>query len=286
MVRVALHVDPTRRPRGRRLRNGALDHRRGSDPDARNPGQHRQAELHDQPDELRLSLGALEGVGDQGTAAAFSSYFHVVNCAGLGFKPRMSITQLGGGKSTGRSKNPSLRFDLRTREGDANIKSIAVTLSKAFEVDQRHLGNICSKLQLEREHCAGRQPIGTVKTETPLLEKPLEGPAYAVSGYGGLPHVVFILGGQVTLLPEARSKTVNGGHLRTTVSVVPDAPIGHFRLNLYGGKRGYLTNTRSLCSAPVVSEVEYVGQNGKTVTQQVSAKTSCGAKAARRHRGA
>ena len=190
--------------------------------------------------------------------------------------PKMSITQLGGHKATARSQDPSLRFDLRTREGDANLKSLAVTLPKAFEIDQRHLGNICSKAQLETEHCAGRQAIGIASTETPLLEKPLEGPAYAVSGYGKLPHVAFILGGQVTIVPEATSSSVKGGHLRTEVPVIPDAPIGHFRLTLFGGAHGYIGNTRSLCAAPTATTVEYTAQNGKTLTQKVTTKTACG----------
>ena len=105
-----------------------------------------------------------------------------------------------------RARTPALRFDLNTRPGDANIKSIAVTLPNAFEIDQRHLGNICSEAELEATQCAGRQPIGTVNDETPLLEQPLEGPVYAVSGYGGLPHVAFILDGQVTSCPRAESE--------------------------------------------------------------------------------
>jgi hypothetical protein len=221
---------------------------------------------------------ASDGIGDQGAVANFSSYFHAVNCATLGFKPKMTIKQLGGKGETGRSQNPSLRFDLRTQPGEANLKSVAVTLPKAFEIDQRHLNNLCSRAQLVAEHCAGRAAIGTVSTETPLLEAPLAGPAYAVSGFGGLPHIAFILSGQVTLIPEAMSTTVNGGHLKTVVPTVPDAPIGHFRLTLFGGKRGYLANTRSLCSAPAITTVEYTGQNGKTASQRVQTKAACGSK--------
>ncbi len=106
-----------------------------------------------------FSVGS-EGIGDQGTAVAFSSYFHAVNCAALPFAPKMTITQLGGHKATARGKDPSVRFDLSTRAGDANIKSIAVTLPNALEIDQNHLGNICSRSELETTHCAGRQPIG------------------------------------------------------------------------------------------------------------------------------
>jgi hypothetical protein len=220
-----------------------------------------------------------QGIGDQGTLAEFSSPFHVDNCETMPFKPKMSIEQLGGKGQTARAQDPSMRFNLTTRHGDANIKSVAVTLPKAFAIDQRHLSNICSKSQLAADHCAGRQAIGTVSVETPLLEKPLSGSAYAVSGFGKLPHLAFILGGQVTLIPEAESKSVNQGHLKTSVPIIPDAPIGKFHLTLFGGKRGYLTNTRSLCASPAVTTVEYVAQSGKKMTERVTAKTACGSKA-------
>jgi hypothetical protein len=228
-----------------------------------------------------------QGIGGEGTAVSFSSFFNVVNCETLGFKPRMTIRQLGGIKGTRRSKDPGVQFDLRTRSGDANIKSVGVTLPKTFEIDQRHLGNICSRAQLETESCAGRQAIGTVMTETPLLDAPLAGPAYAVSGFGKLPHVAFILAGQVTLVPEAESASTASGKLRTVVPIVPDAPVGHFRLNLFGGKRGYLANTGSLCAAAAVTQVDYVAQNGKTRSERVKLNTACasgGKKKHKRHR--
>ena len=159
----------------------------------------------------------------------------------------MTIKQVGGRKSTRRAANPSLQFDLTTRPGDANIKSLSVTLSSAFEIDQRHLGNICTEKELAATQCAGRQPIGEATTTTPLLDQPLSGPVYAVSGSGGLPRLAFLLNGQVNLLPRADAKTVKGGRLQTTVPVVPDAPIGHFHLIVFGGKHGYLANTRDLC---------------------------------------
>jgi hypothetical protein len=218
---------------------------------------------------------ASQGIGDQGTVADFSSYFQAVNCKLLAFKPKMSIKQLGSRRATGRSKNPSLRFDLRTRNHDANIKQVSVTLPKAFAIDQRHLGNICSKTQLANELCKGRQAIGNVRVDTPLLDNPLTGPAYAVSGFGKLPHVAFILNGQVTIIPQAESSSVNNGHLKTVVPIVPDAPIGHFRLTLYGGKRGYLVNTRNLCASAAVTKVSYTAQSGRTLTQKVPTKTPC-----------
>jgi hypothetical protein len=216
-----------------------------------------------------------QGIGDQGTVTDFSSYFQAVNCATLPFKPSVKMKQLGGRKATRRAVNPGLQFDLRTRAGDANVKSVSVTLPSAFEIDQRHLGNICSEKELAEKECAGRTPIGTSSTTTPLLDQQLSGAVYAVSGSGGLPRLAFILNGQVDLLPRANTTTVGGGRLKTTAPLVPDAPIGHFSLTVFGGKTGYLINTRNICQHAPVVKVGFTGQNGKTVTQQVQVKTAC-----------
>jgi hypothetical protein len=217
-----------------------------------------------------------KGSGDQGTVADFSSYFQAANCADLGFKPQMAMRYLSGGKV--RAKNPSLEFQLKTRPGDANIKSVAVTLSKAFAIDQRHLGNLCSETELVQSKCAGRAAIGTATTKTPLLDQPLAGPVYAVSGKGGLPRLAFVLNGQVPLVPRAKSSSVDKGALKTVVPTIPDAPIGDFRLTLLGGRKGYLINTRSLCAHPVMSTVEYVAQSGRKLTQNVKTKAPCATK--------
>jgi hypothetical protein len=222
-----------------------------------------------------------QGVGDQGAVTDFSSYFNAVDCSTLPFKPKMTVRQFGGSKKTRRAANPQMQFDLRTRKGDANIKSLTVTLPTAFEIDQRHLGNICSEKELTAKDCEGRTPIGRATTETPLLDQPLSGLVYAVSGSGGLPKLAFILDGQVSLVPRAETRTViknDAARLRTTVPVVPDAPIGHFSLTVFGGKAGYLVNTRSLCGHPPVAKVSYTAQSGKTRSQSVRIGASCGKK--------
>jgi hypothetical protein len=229
---------------------------------------------------------ASQGIGDQGTVANFSSRLQAVNCATLPFKPKMTVHVLGARKNTRRAVDPSLQFDLTTRPGDANIRSLAVTLSNAFEIDQGHLANICSEKELAATQCAGRQAIGTATTTTPLLDRPLAGPVYAVSGSGGLPRLAFLLKGQVNLLPRADTETIGGGRLQTTVPVIPDAPIGHFHLVLYGGKQGYLVNTRDLCTHRPLTQINYNAQNGKTRTQAIRVKAPCGKRQAQAKRHA
>jgi hypothetical protein len=106
---------------------------------------------------------------------------------------------------------------------------------------------------------------------------------YAVSGSGGLPRLAFVLNGQVNLMPRGDADTVKGGRLKTTVPVVPDAPIGHFHLTVFGGKHGYLANTRSLCAHAPIAQIAYKGQNGKAYSQKVKVKARCRKPGGRHH---
>jgi hypothetical protein len=230
---------------------------------------------------------ASQGIGDQGSITDFSSFFHTVNCAPLRFKPKMVVKEVGSRRTTRRAANPRMQFDLRTRTGDANLRSLAVTLPPAYAIDQRHLGNICSEKELAADRCAGRTPIGRAWTATPLLDERLEGLVYAVSGSGGIPKLAFVLDGQVNLLPRAETTTMAGkggsGKLRTAVPVIPDAPIGHFRLTVFGGKRGYLTHTRDICAQAPVTRIDYVAQNGRTYSQKAKVSADgCGRRSSRR----
>jgi hypothetical protein len=97
-----------------------------------------------------------------------------------------------------------------------------------------------------------------------------------VSGFGRLPRLVFVLAGQVTILPQAESSSQKDGRLRTIVPVIPDAPVGHFRLTLLGGAQGYLINSKDLCRHGGAVRVEFEGQNGKSWAQRIKPKLPCG----------
>ena len=132
--------------------------------------------------------------------------------------------------------------------------------------------------QLVATECAGRTAIGFATARTPLLDQPLSGSVYAVSGSGGLPRLAFILNGQVKILPRADTVTAGGGRLKTTVPVIPDAAVGHFTFDLFGGKNGYLVYTRAICANRPLARVGYTAQNGKARSEAVRVKSPCGGK--------
>jgi hypothetical protein len=105
-----------------------------------------------------------------------------------------------GAQGIHRSDHPNLSFNLAgTPLGGANLKSVAVLLPQSFQIDQANLGNICSETQLATNECAGRNTLGTASATTPILDTPLSGPVYAVSGSGGLPKLAVIVHGPPTM---------------------------------------------------------------------------------------
>ena len=110
--------------------------------------------------------------------------------------------------------------------------------------------------------------------ESPLLEKPLEGPVLIRSSVHRLPDLVIALRGQVRVDLVAQVSSVHE-RLRASFKALPDVPISRVRLDLKGGKRGLLENSENLCQEPQSARVRMVGQNDKVHIVSVPAGAEC-----------
>ncbi|HET6578228.1 MAG TPA: hypothetical protein VFG66_07895 [Gemmatimonadales bacterium] len=199
--------------------------------------------------------------------------YQAADCASLAFKPRLFLKLRGG---TRRSAHPALRSVLVPREGDANIGRAVVTLPPSEFIDNAHINNPCTRVQFNADACPKSSILGTARATTPLLDAPLEGPVYFRSNGGerNLPDIVADLKGQfrVILVGFVDSKNAR---IRTTFANPPDAPVTKFQLNLFGGKRGLLVNSRDLCKAKLRARLALSGQNGRRSNSNPVVKTSC-----------
>ena len=212
-----------------------------------------------------------QGIGDQGTVTDFSSYFDAVNCSTLPFKPTMSShaarrpqgDQAGGEPDLAvRPEHPRRRrqHQIALRDAVERFRDRPATPRQPLHARKNWwppsaLGDSRSARRRRRPRCStSRCPGRSTRSR----------------GCGGLPRLAFILNGQVNLLPRAETKSIKGGRLQTTVPVVPDAPIGHFHLVVFGGKHGYLAeHPRPLQEARPVVQIAYAAQNGKTRKESV-----------------
>ena len=230
---------------------------------------------------------ALSGVisSSQGQAVAVSAPFQVADCAALAFKPKLSLKLRG---EVSRGSHPRLISTLKARPGDANIARAQVKLPPSAFLDQSHIGTVCTRVQFAAGACPARSIYGKASATSPLLDYPIHGNVYLRSSSHQLPDLVVDLKGPATTPIEValagKTDSVKGA-LRTTFEAVPDAPVGGFRLELFGGKRGLIEMSNGFCQNPKAA-MSFTAQNAKSLEQSPEvAATDCNkAKAhAKRH---
>jgi hypothetical protein len=217
-----------------------------------------------------------------------SSPFQAADCASLGFKPKLALSLTG--KKTHRGALPAFKAVLTyPKQGAyANIARAQVTLPKSEFLEQGHLKNVCTRKVFETgtnpgENCPANSVYGKARAVTPLLEAPLEGPVYLRTGYGTkLPELAAALNGpqiSITLagkIDSVHTKGSEGSRIRNTFSVVPDAPVEKFTLELKGGKKGLLVNSTDVCKGTHKALAAFTGQNGKLDEYEPALTAQCG----------
>jgi hypothetical protein len=169
--------------------------------------------------------------------------------------------------------------------GGANIAKAVVTLPPTEILDNAHLKYPCTRVQFNAGACPPGSVLGTATAVTPLLEQPLSGPVYLMTGFGHqLPDVVADLKGQIEVLLDGKVGATKAGGLQTTFDSVPDAAVTKFTLKLKGGKVGLLQNITSVCHGKPKATVLFDGQNGKTADQSPRVKAACGSSRHRKHK--
>jgi hypothetical protein len=192
------------------------------------------------------------------------SPFQAAECRSLAFKPRLDLSLKGGTKRGG---HPALRGVYRPRAGDANLKDLVLRLPSSAFLDQAHIGTICTRVQFAAgagngEACPPRAIYGKAKAFTPILDEPLEGPVFLRSSNNNLPDFVASLRGLVDVEAVARIDSVRGG-IRATFSDLPDAPITKVIVDMRGGKKGLIVNSRNLCAGTNRADGAFSAQNGR-----------------------
>lgn len=204
---------------------------------------------------------------------ALSSRYQAANCASLDFKPKFSFSLAGG---TRRGDHPALKAVVTPRAGDANFASAVVTLPHSAFLEQAHIRTVCTRVQFAAGQCPKGSIYGRARAVTPLLDEPLEGPVYLRSSSHPLPDLVVSLHGVVDINLVGRIDSVNA-RIRSSFESIPDAPVTKFALEMQGGKKGLVVNSRNLCSHKSHASAEVVGQNGKlTELKPLVRATNCG----------
>ncbi len=191
--------------------------------------------------------------------------------ASLPFEPHAALKAVGG---TVRTDKPDFVIDVTARPGDENIRSVAVNLPPVVLIDSTALGDICGKGELSSNECAEHKPVGSSHVLSPAFQGALTGPVYAVSGFGQLPRLIYLLNGPAHVRLEGRVVS-KGGRIQAGVDDVPDTPLKTFELRINGGKTGYLILSQNICKGDPVADGKFTSQGGQIFTEKIPLTAEC-----------
>jgi hypothetical protein len=210
-----------------------------------------------------------------GQIANLASRFQLGECGRLSFKPKLTLSLKGG---TTRGKHPALTAILMPGANNANLAAISVALPRSEFLDQAHIGTVCTRVQFAADQCPAASIYGKATVTTPLLDYPLVGNVYLRSSDNTLPDLVPDLRGPAyqPLRVEAAGRTdsIKGG-IRNTFDFVPDAPFTKLTLELPGGRKGLLINSKNICKGINRATVKATAHNGAQVTLRPVLKAPC-----------
>jgi hypothetical protein len=200
-----------------------------------------------------------------------SNRFQLGGCESLGFKPKLKLRLFGGTK---RGDYQRLQATFTARPGDANLSYTAVTLPHSVFLAQEHIRTICTRVQFAADACPAGSVYGTATAITPLLKDPVSGPVILRSSDRELPDIVVDLHGQFDVELVGHIDSVKGG-IRNVFDVTPDAQVSKFVLNMFGGQRSLIVNSRDLCKGTQRATVRLAAFNGLRLNQRPKVANGC-----------
>jgi hypothetical protein len=216
-------------------------------------------------------------VSTLGTTTNLASPFQVEGCGGLAFKPSFAAKTTG---KTSKANGASLETTINQPGGQANIKSVLVTLPKQLPSRLTTLQKACPEATFAANPfaCPAGSMVGSARANTPVLPTKMVGPAIFVS-HGGeaFPDLDLVLQADgITVIVVGNTK-ITKGITTTNFATTPDVPVTSVTVSLPTGANSALAANGNLCVPTLIMPTVITGQNGAQFKQNTKiAITGCG----------
>lgn len=214
------------------------------------------------PKQFVATLTAVDG-----RAVTQTAPYQPTGCSGLPFAPRVAARatlHAGGG--------PDLNTVITQGPGEANARSVTVTLPKQFAPNLFAIRRACPQDQFDAGACPAAATIGKATANTSLLPVGLSGPVRLVAPKSGLPQLVADLEGPISIRLVG---TVGLGATTTTkFEGIPDVPLSSFELQLDGGKDSLLSVDGDPCAKAPTLGAAFTSHAGGSLSRSVPVAVS------------
>jgi SMP-30/Gluconolactonase/LRE-like region len=204
----------------------------------------------------------------EGAKATVSSRFQVANCAALPFKPVLTAETHA---HHTHKRGAFLKVSIKAAQGQANLAKVDVTLPKRLPADLATLKKACTGAQFDANPagCPKEATVGSVVVHTPVLSKPLTGPAIFVSHGGAqFPDLALVLQGEGITIIQEGSTSISKDFTTNSFNAIPDLPVSSVEVTLPESTTPALGDSdRSLCTQTVTKRIKQK-IHGKTVYRE------------------
>jgi hypothetical protein len=210
-------------------------------------------------------------VSTVGQSAGASSPFQLADCQALAFSPKFTVTTQGSASAHKNGNGASLTVKVTAAPGQANIHAVAVSLPKQLPARLTTIQKACREttFQADPASCPRGSIIGTASAITPILPRPLVGPAYLVShGGAAFPNIEVLLQGNGITIDLTGSIDIKRAITSSSFAAVPDVAISSFQLKLPEGPSSALASPGgNLCGKRLAMPTTITAQSGKQIRQ-------------------
>jgi SMP-30/Gluconolactonase/LRE-like region len=202
----------------------------------------------------------------EGSSAGVSSRFQAANCSALPFKPVLTAETHA---HHTRKRGAYLKVSIRAAQGQANLAKVRVTLPKKLPADLETLKKACSEAQFKSNPagCPKQATVGSVIVHTPVLAKPLTGPAIYVSHGGAqFPDLALVLQGEGITIIQEGTTNISKDFTTSAFNAIPDLSVSSIEVTLPESTTPAIGDSdRSLCTQTVTKHRRRVKQRLKLV---------------------
>jgi hypothetical protein len=199
-----------------------------------------------------------------------SSPLQLANCGALGFKPSFKAVTSG---KTSRLNGASLETTITQGAGQANIKSVEVTLPTQL-VSRQHTNEKACLPQVfaaNPSNCPQESLVGSAKAVTPTLPGTMSGPAYLVARGGAqFPDLDLVLDGSGVRIILKGHTFIHNNRTITDFESTPDVPVSSITVKLPTQPYSALAPNGNLCTTPLIMPTVITGWNGVVVKQNTA----------------
>ena len=197
--------------------------------------------------------------------------FQVANCATLPFAPKLALSSRA---ASNRPRPPGDPRDPdRRARGSEHRQHRRSRCRRASSSTTPTSATSAPESQFAAENCPAELGDRHRGSDTPLLDKPLEG--HGLPALGSEPRTARRGRGPQRAdrdRPRRQSRHASTKRLRTTFETVPDAPVSKFVLNLMAAAKGLLSNSAEPLRGRRSTRIEKMaGQNGVVAERQAAA---------------